>query len=311
MSDPYARAPTANPGRADLLDPGSLAKLGDMELIARRVVEGFLLGLHRSPHRGFSAEFAELHAYRPGDDLRYIDWRMFGRSNRYYVKRFQEETNLRAYLLLDLSGSMDWSSNPGELPTKSWYASHLAAALAHTLIRQGDQVGLVAFDEEIRHHVRPRGGPRQLRELLLTLTSAESGGRTAAEGALREAALRLRRRGLVILLSDLLLEAEPTRQALHFLRHRGHEVIVLHLLDPGERDLPSGGDVRFFDPETGDEMGVNVPDVRSEYRSAVNEAVAEWRGALRPHGIEYGVIGTEQPLASALRRYLQKRQRLG
>jgi len=135
--------------RPDLVEPGALAQLGGMELIAREVVEGFLMGLHRSPHRGFSAEFAELRAYQPGDDLRYIDWRMYGRSDRYYVKQFEEETNLRAYLLLDVSESMAWSSDPASLPTKLWYARHLAGSLALILLRQGDSVGLSAFQNSL------------------------------------------------------------------------------------------------------------------------------------------------------------------
>ncbi len=304
-------SPSSSHGRADLLDPAALRELGNMELITRRVVEGFLLGLHRSPHRGFSAEFAELRAYRPGDDLRHVDWRMYGRSDRFYVKRYQEETNLRAYILLDLSRSMDWSSDPDRLPTKSWYGAHLAAALAFILIRQGDQAGLVAFDEQIRERIAPRGGRRQLRTLLSTLSSLKAGGGTAADQALRKTATGLRKKGLVILLSDLLLDPEPTRQALHFLRHRGHEVAVFHLLDPGERDLPAGGAVRFYDPETDEELGVSVPDIRSEYRQAVKEAIEDWRHSLGPQGIEYTVLSTDAPFSSALRAYLKKRERLG
>src|SRR5688500_9826327 len=155
--------PTSPPSsrRADLMQPAALAQLGGVEFIARRVVEGFLMGLHRSPHRGFSAEFAELRAYQSGDDLRYIDWRMFGRSDRYYVKQFEEETNLRAYLLLDVSASMGWSSAPDRLPAKIWYAKHLVASLALILLRQGDAVGLTAFHDEIVDRVHPRGGQRQ------------------------------------------------------------------------------------------------------------------------------------------------------
>ena len=142
MNTPHT-APNAS--RPDLLDAATLSQLGGIELIAREVVEGFLMGLHRSPHRGFSAEFAELRAYQAGDDLRYIDWRMFGRSDRYYVKQFEEETNLRAHLLVDVSKSMGWSSDPGVLPSKLWYAKHLAASLALILLRQGDSVGTVSY----------------------------------------------------------------------------------------------------------------------------------------------------------------------
>jgi len=143
------RTTTRSGARADLLDPHTLSQLGGIEFIAREVVEGFLMGLHRSPHRGFSAEFAELRAYQAGDDLRYIDWRMYGRSDRYYVKQFEEETNLRAHLLIDVSESMGWSSEPGVLPSKLWYAKHLAASLAMILLRQGDSVGLAAFHDRV------------------------------------------------------------------------------------------------------------------------------------------------------------------
>src|SRR5690554_3093466 len=155
--------------RADLLDPRELAALGGLEFVARAVVEGFIAGLHRSPHRGFSVEFAEHRMYQPGDDLRYIDWRMYGRSDRYYIKQFEEETNLRAYLLLDVSASMAWTSAPGSLPPKLWYAKQLAASLALMLVRQGDAVGLLTFDSAMRAHVSPRGGRRHWHELLRTL----------------------------------------------------------------------------------------------------------------------------------------------
>ncbi|MGE0159424.1 MAG: DUF58 domain-containing protein [Gemmatimonadales bacterium] len=312
MSDlRYEPRRSASRGRPDLLDPVTLSQLGGMEFIAREVVEGFLMGLHRSPHRGFSAEFAELRAYRAGDDLRYIDWRMYGRSDRYYVKQFEEETNLRAYLLLDMSESMGWSSNPGTLPTKLWYAKHLAAALALVLLRQGDSVGMAAFHNRIVDRLRARGGRRQWHELVRRIDPLEAGGGTSAESALRELAVRLRRRGLVVLLSDLLVARQETLTALKFLRHRGHEVLVFHLLDPGERELPQAAEARFFDPETEEELLVSVPDIRSEYRRAVREALAEWQRDLRPQGIDYEVVDTGRSLSLALRAYLRKRERLG
>jgi len=296
--------------RPDLLDPVTLSQLGGLEFIAREVVEGFLMGLHRSPHRGFSAEFAELRAYQAGDDLRYIDWRMYGRSDRYYVKQFQEETNLRAYLLIDISESMGWSSEPGTLPSKLWYAKHLAASLALVLLRQGDSVGMVAFHDRIVDRVRARGGRRQWHELVRRLQPLEAEGGTSAQGALRDLAVRLRRRGLVVLLSDLLVERQETLTALKFLRHHGHEVLVFHILDPGERELPPTSEARFFDPETDDELLVSVPDVRAAYRAAVRDALAEWYRDLRPHGIDYEVVDTDRSLSPALRAYLRKRERL-
>lgn len=297
--------------RADLLRPDELAGLGGLEFVARHVVEGFIAGLHRSPHRGFSVEFAEHRMYQPGDDLRYIDWRMFGRSDRYYIKQFEEETNLRAYLLLDVSGSMAWSSAAERLPPKLWYAKQLAACVGLLLARQGDAVGMLAFDSAIRAHVVPRGGRRHWHELLRAMHPLEASGRTEAGTALRDLAARLRRRGLVVLISDLLVDPDATRLALRFLRHRGHEVLVFHLLDPGERELPGVGDVRFVDPETDEELPVSAADVRREYGLAVERALDEWRRELVPQGIDYAVIGTDEPLAHALRAFLHKRERLG
>ncbi|MEJ2503175.1 MAG: DUF58 domain-containing protein, partial [Gemmatimonadota bacterium] len=176
--DERARNAALRTGRADLLTPHQLASLGGLELVANRVVEGLLTGLHRSPHRGFSVEFAEHRMYQPGDDLRFVDWRMFGRSDRYYVKQFEEETNLRATLLLDLSASMDWSSDePGGLPSKLWYAKQLAASLALLLIRQGDAVGLTAFDDAVRLRVEPKGGRSHWHQLVRSIDGLEPGGR--------------------------------------------------------------------------------------------------------------------------------------
>lgn len=297
--------------RAELLHPRDLAELGGLEFVAREVVEGFLTGLHRSPHRGFSVEFAEHRMYQPGDDLRYIDWRMFGRSDRYYVKQFEEETNLRTYLLVDTSSSMAWSSAPNELPPKLWYAKQVAACLALLLLRQGDSVGMVAFDDQIRAHTPPRGGRRHWYDIARSLGELEARGTTEAANALRDIAGRLRRRGLVVLISDLLVDPDTTRLALRFLRHRGHEVLVFHVLDPGELELPAVGDARFVDPETNDELPIAVADMRTEYRNAVQQAIREWRETLVPLNIDYNVLETHQPMARPLRAYLRKREKLG
>src|SRR5688572_2243165 len=307
----FSAIPHEFASRADLLQPRELAALGGLEFVARRVVEGFLTGLHRSPHRGFSVEFAEHRMYQPGDDLRYIDWRMFGRSDRYYVKQFEQETNLRAYLLVDASSSMGWSSDERLIPAKAWYARQLAACLGLLLLRQGDAVGLLGFDQALREHIRPRGGRRHWREILRGITALEPQGRTEAASALRDIAARLRRRGLVILISDLLVDSDATKLALRFLRHRGHEVLVFHLLDPGERELPGIGDARFVDPETNEELPVSVADLRSEYREAVRQAIDEWKRSCAPLGIDYVLVETDQPMVHALRAYLHKREHLG
>lgn len=295
--------------RADLLSPQALASLGGLELVATRVVEGLYAGLHRSPHRGFSVEFAEHRMYQPGDDLRFVDWRMFGRSDRYYVKQFEQETSLRATILLDLSASMDWSSEPA-LPTKLWYARQLAAALALILVRQGDAVGLTAFDHEVRHRLEPGGGDRHWRALVRSLDTLSPGTRTDLATPLTEVAARMRGRGLAVLISDLLADPDEAHGSLSMLRHQGHEVVVFHLLDPGERELPPVGGARFVDPETGEELAVSVPEIRAEYRRAVERSLEEWGHVLVGQGTDYFVVDTDRPMALALRHYLRRRHRV-
>ena len=268
------------------MDPYTLSQLGGIEWIAKRVVAGFIMGLHRSPHRGFSAEFAELRSYQIGDDIRHVDWRMFARSDRYYVKQFEEETNLRAHILLDISSSMSWSSDPTSLPTKIWYAQHLAACVSLLLLRQGDSVGLTSFHEFVVNRIDPKGGQHYWQKFLQHLVTSRPQGKTSIDSALNDVASRLNRKGLVILISDL-------------------------LVDPGERELPATGDALLFDPETREELNVNVADVRVAYREAVGQTLEEWYKGLEPFGIDYVTIGTETSLSQSLRHYLHKRSRLG
>lgn len=311
MVVPLPPTPTsARKRRVDLLPPQELARLGGVELVARGVVEGFLQGLHTSPHRGFSATFADHRSYQPGDDLRHLDWRMLGRSGRLFVKQFEEETNLRAYLLLDLSASMGWSSRPGNLPGKDWFARQLAAALALLLLRQGDSVGLITFQERILDRLAARGGSTQWPELIRRLEAQRAGGDTHAAPAIRDVALRLRRKGLVILLSDLVVEPEETLRALRFLRHRGHHVLVFQVLDPGELDLAGGGETLLRDPESGEELRVRVQDHREAYRQAMEGSIQEWHRELRKSGMDHHLVLSDAPFSSALRSCLSKRSRL-
>jgi uncharacterized protein (DUF58 family) len=297
--------------RPDLLDPAELDALGGLELVARAVVNGFISGLHSSPNRGFSVEFAEHRAYRPGDDLRFVDWKMYGRSDRYYLKQYEEETNLAAHVCLDVSRSMDWRSRTNGLLTKLDYAKRLAASLALLLIRQGDLAGLVCFAGRVLGRIPPRGTLEHWSELVRRLAGQRPGELSAAEAALEEVASVKRRRGLVILISDLLVEEEATRRALNRLRHQGHEILVFHLLDPGEVELAGTGDAIFVDPETGDEIAARPLELRSEYREAVAAAIDEWRRSCGSRGIDYHPIVTDQPLALSLGEYLHTRARLG
>lgn len=216
-------------------DPQGLARVGHMELVARQVVEGFLTGRHRSPYHGFSVEYLDHRAYTPGDDLRSLDWKILARTGKYCSKLFQDETNLRAHILLDCSRSMAFQS--GDL-SKLAYGSYLAAALTYLLLRQNDAVGLVLFDRTIRQQVPPRARPTQFRRVLDLLEHAEIGGDTDVGGILHQVAERIRQRGLIILISDLIDDEAAIANGLQHFRHRHHEVIVFHVLDDAGAQLP-------------------------------------------------------------------------
>ncbi len=299
------------PFRPDLLDPAELDALGGLELVARAVVNGFMSGLHSSPSRGFSAEFAEHRPYRPGDDLRFVDWKIYGRSDRFFLKQYEQETNLVAHVCLDVSRSMDWRSRGNGLLTKLDYAKRLVASLTLLLIRQGDLAGLVFFAEHVVGRLPPRGTLAHWTEMVQRLVVQPAGELSAASEALDEVASSKARRGLVILVSDLLVDDEATRRALKRLRHQGHELLVFHILDPGELELPAAGDAIYVDPESGDEIAVRSAELRSEYREAVAAAIDRWRRACGAQAIDYHSITTDQPLALCLGEYLHTRARLG
>ena len=286
--------------RLDLLDPAEVSRLGGIEVVTEGVVEGFLAGLHRSPRRGFSVEFAEHRMYQPGDELRYLDWKLLGRNDRVYVKQFEEETNLRAMLVCDVSASMAWRGAPGTL-TKLEYARRLVAALAMVLLRQRDATGLIAFDEEVRGIVPARARHTQWRQLAAQLDGLQPGAGTAAEPALRRVLHLLRRRGLVVLVSDLLLDRALALKALRFLRHRGHQVLVLHLMDRGEVELDGPAEARFEDPESREGIVLRPRDWAEAYRTTVSAVVQAWRRECRRRGIGYARITTDTPFGIALR----------
>jgi uncharacterized protein (DUF58 family) len=298
-------------GRLDLLDPREVAGLGGIEVVARGVVEGFLAGLHRSPFRGFSVEFAEHRPYQPGDELRYLDWKVLGKRDRLYVKQYEEETNLRATLVLDVSRSMGWAGDASKTLTKFAYAVRLAAALALVLVRQRDATGLIAYDDDVRRIVPPRARRAQFPLLAAELDALEPGGRSAAERALPRVVELLKRRGMVVLISDLLVDRERSLQAMRYLRHRGHHVTVFHLMDPYEADLPGPAEARYVDPETGDSVVASAADLRRAYRDSVADVVAAWRRACRTSGIAYHHVPTSTPFGHALRRAARARERAG
>ena len=295
----------------DLLNPREVAALGGIEVVARGVVEGFLAGLHRSPFRGFSVEFAEHRPYQPGDELRYLDWKVLGKRDRLYVKQYEEETNLRATIVLDVSRSMAWTGNPETTLTKFDWATRLAAALALILVRQRDATGLIAYDEGVRAVIPPRSRSGQWPLLVRELASLRPAGKTAAELALPRVVDLLKRRGMVILVSDLLVDRERSLQAMRYLRHRGHQVSVFHVMDPAEEDLPGPAEARYVDPETGDSVVASAADLRRAYRATVGGVVSAWRRACRTSGIAYHHVTTATPFGHALRRAADVRARAG
>ena len=308
--------------RADLADPAALAALGDLEVVSRWVVDGFLTGLHRSPRRGFSVEFAEHRPYQPGDDPRYLDWRIAARADRWVIKQFEEDSNLRAALVLDVSPSMAWTGasvatrgTPARV-TKRAYAEQLAAALALLLLRQHDAVGLVRFDDRVLSTVPPRARGGQWRRLLAALAEpdpprARPAGDTAPADALERAGQLVPRAGLVVLLSDLLADADAALDAVRALRGAGHDVAVLHVLDPAERELPATlGDAEFEDPETGYRVSAAAADVRDAYRDAVGAALAAWQAGCARLGARYALVATDQPFGDPLRRAFAARAAL-
>ena len=286
--------------RADQLDPAVLAAMGHLELVARWIVDGFITGLHRSPRKGFSVEFAEHRPYQSGDDLRYLDWRIAARADRWVVKQFEEETNARAVVVLDVSKSMDWTGDPSRL-TKLGYAERLAAAIALLLLRQRDAVGLVRFDAGLRNVVPPRAQRAQWRRLVAALDEAGGGSESNVANGLMQAGRIVRRPGFVVLLSDLLVEAQPVVDAARTLRARGHEVLVVQIMDPTERDFLEAGEAKYRDPESRVEVPAAPADVRSSYRATVSEAIAEWRTLLGSAGARFAVATTDEPFGRPLR----------
>lgn len=277
-----------------------LAAMGRLELRARWVVDGFITGLHRSPRKGFSVEFAEHRPYFPGDDLRYLDWRIAARADRWLVKQFEEETNTRAVIALDVSASMQWSGDPTRL-TKLAYAECLASAIALLLLRQHDAVGLLRFDSAVRDIVPPKSHRTQWRRLVAAFSKPGGGRQSDVAGSLLRAGRLARRPGFVVLLSDLLVDPQPVADSARALRAHGHEVLVMHVIDPAERDFPDAGEALYTDPESGSAVPARPTDVRSAYRATVREALDEWRSVLSRTGARYATALTDEPFGKPLR----------
>ena len=284
-----------------MLDPAALSAIADLELVSKRVVDGTISGLHRSPFHGYSAEFSQYRHYRSGDDLKYIDWKLFARTDRLYTKQFRETTNLQCAIALDASASMNYASRGGV--SKFQYARLLTASLAHLVSRQGDAVGLVIYADGLKHYLPSRGGPSHLRSLLLTLGRTEPMGTTAAGAALSRLLDLFQRRGLLIVISDLYDEDATVDRALKRAAHTGHEVIVFHVLTRDEVEWPFRGDVEIEDAETGERVLSNG----SKYREAISAFLERWRTRSATYGIDYVRVFTDTPLDAALRGYLRRR----
>lgn len=287
------------------LELAALAAIGDLELVSKRVVDGTISGLHRSPFHGYSAEFSQYRHYRPGDDLKYIDWKLFARTDRLYTKQFRETTNLLCQIALDASASMDYAGAASV--TKFQYARLLAASLAHLVSRQGDAVGLVTYADAVRHYLPSRGGQAHLRSLLLTLSRTDPSGQTDGAAALARTIDLLKRRGLLIVISDLYDERDLVERALMRAARIGHEVVVFHVLSRDEVELPFRDDVELEDPETGRRVLSNGAAAGRPYREAMNAFLERWRTRCATHGLDYVRVFTDTPLDAGLRAYLRRR----
>lgn len=293
---------------ASFIDPQAIMRIKNLQLRARAVVEGFYAGIHRSPYYGFAVEFSEYRAYTPGDDPRYLDWKLFARTDRYSIKRFEDETNLLCYLLVDMSRSMGYGS--GEF-TKTDYARTLAASLAYFLLTQRDAVGLLTFDEAISEYVPPRHRPGQLRRIMSTLERDTGGQSTDLAKPLEQIADSVRKRGLVVLMSDLLAPVEDLQTKLGYLRSRGHDVVVLRVLDPAEVNFTFAAPGMFHDLESGRTIYVDPSAARDEYKLRFAGHTAKLHEVCSNLGIDFTQLTTDRPLELALFDLLHVRLRRG
>jgi len=300
---PQSTATSTAPAR--FLDPELLARVGSLELLARAVVEGFMSGLHRSPFTGFSTEFTEYRQYNQGDDLRYLDWRLLGRTDRYFIKKYRADTNTQCHLLIDTSASMSYASGT---VTKLQYAQFLAASLAYLLNRQQDSVGLVAFAEKVHTHVPARNRTGHMRTIFGHLSRLEAGGQTRLNESLHQLAEILTRRGIVVVISDFYDEPERLKEAFQHLRFKGHDLVAFHVLDQNEMDFKFDDPVLLLeDAETQEQMPVLPDVVMNGYRERMRRHVDDMRTCAAANHVDYEMLTTKQPLDFALFSFLSRR----
>ncbi len=292
------------PDSRKFLHPEAIRRIARLELRARHIVEGFLSGMHRSPYFGHSVEFAQHREYVPGDDLRDIDWKVWAKQDRLYIKQYEEETNMRCTLLVDVSRSMQYGSGP---LNKYEYACTAAVSLAYLILRQQDSVGCIAFDSKIRTAVPPRSKRTHLMSIIKALDGSRPQETTDLSTILAQVAENQPRRGMVILFSDLLVQRPPLLRGLRLLRQRGHDVLVLHVMDDDELDFPFSGPTRFDGLEVPDYLSCNPRALREGYLKALNDYLEEIRRGCASHTIDYALVRTSEPLDAALAHFLCNR----
>lgn len=288
--------------------PADIIQLGNLRFQAKTIVEGLMLGGHSSPYHGFSVEFSQHRQYMPGDDIRHIDWQVYGKTDRYYIKQYEEETNLRTYILVDNSKSMDFKGS--STVTKYQYAQYIAGALIWLLIHQNDAAGLAVFNRKIDLLYPPKSVMSYLNELLAALQNTPCSDRTQIGGTLHRITEKLRRKGLVILISDLLDDGEEIMKGLNHLRYIGHDVLVLQLLDPREWELPQARKYRFRDMESGEDIKLDIRQIREEYQKKIREFTEDINRRCGENGIDHSLILTDRDCRTALLEFLKKRRRL-
>ncbi len=310
------------------LNPSALSKLSNLELKAKFVVEGFMTGLHKSPYHGFSVEFAEHRQYMPGDDLKHLDWKVYARTNRYFIKQYEEETNLKAYILLDISKSMDFSySKPannsslkklfskeknqaaGKRLTKLEYGSYIAASLAYLMLLQRDAVSLTVYDTKIRKFIPARSTNANLKLILKELSGVKAANATGTAECLNLIADKINRRGIIIIISDLFDNKEEVMKSLRHFRYDKNEVILFHVLDPVELSFMDSAPVRLVDSETKEELFSQPSDIKKDYEKLMKKFTEDYKSECVKNNIDYVLLTTETPFDTALLKYLNKRSR--
>jgi len=291
-----------------ILTPDIISRLNNLSLKARFVVEGFIVGLHQSPYHGFSVEFSEHRAYGAGDEIRHVDWKLWGKTDRFFIKQFEEETNLKSYLLVDQSLSMTYKSKK---MTKLEYAQILAASLGYLMLKQQDAVGLTLFDDRIRVNIPARSKRSHLNIILSQMQNIIAGPETTIAPVLHKTAEAIKKRGLIILISDLFDDPDKVLSGLQHFRYKGHEVIVFHVLDPQELTLDFTQRTRFRDMESGEEIVTDPWHIQSDYQKSMEQFCDYIKSNCRQKNIDYVQLSTDLPLDIALSEYLIKRKRIG